>query len=222
MTGSQRTCRTPWWTPGPSLDWEVVFFNQVAKSPLPEYKRRWFRSDAFRRAISDAIHRDDIARIVYRGHARPAAGPVSVTNRFWRNAALKAARLVRSGTRWTCSSANGFYRSGGALFDHDGHQVEFSMITNAGNKLHERTLALIQQDLAQIGVQFNVVTLDFPSLVERISRSFNYEAVLMAFHKRGSGSQRADEHLAERGGEPSMESQPENAGDRRGRPRSTN
>ena len=55
------------------------------------------------------------------------------------------------------------------------------MITNAGNKLHERMLVLIQQDLARLGIQLNVVTLDFPSLVERISRTFNYEAVLMAF-----------------------------------------
>jgi peptide/nickel transport system substrate-binding protein len=59
---------------GPSLDWEVVFFNQVASSPLPDYKRRWFRSEEFRRAISEAINRDDIVRVVYRGHAKPAAG----------------------------------------------------------------------------------------------------------------------------------------------------
>ncbi len=42
-------------------------------------------------------------------------------------------------------------------------------------------LALIQQDLAKLGIQLNVVVLDFPSLIERISRSFNYESVLMAF-----------------------------------------
>jgi peptide/nickel transport system substrate-binding protein len=65
--------------------------------------------------------------------------------------------------------------------DRDGHKVEFSMITNAGNKLHERMLTLIQQDLAKVGIQLNVVVLDFPSLIERISRSFNYESVLMAF-----------------------------------------
>jgi peptide/nickel transport system substrate-binding protein len=42
-------------------------------------------------------------------------------------------------------------------------------------------LALIQQDLARLGIQLNVVVLDFPSLIERISRTFNYESVLMAF-----------------------------------------
>ncbi len=164
---------------GPSLDWEVVFFNQVATSPLPDYKRHWFRSDEFRRAISEAINREDICRVVYRGHARPAIGPASVSNHFWLNASLKP-------TAYSVSAAlarlqrDGFHRSGEALVDRDGHKVEFSMITNAGNKLHERTLALIQQDLAKLGIQLNVVVLDFPSLIERISRSFNYESVLMA------------------------------------------
>jgi peptide/nickel transport system substrate-binding protein len=165
---------------GPSLDWEVVFFNQLATSPLPEYKRRWFRSDEFRRAISDAINREDICRIVYHGHAKPAAGPVSPSNHFWQNAALKPPAYSVS-TAISRLQRDGFHRSGDALLDRDGHKVEFSMITNAGSKLHERTLALIQQDLAKLGVQLNVVTLDFPSLIERISRSFNYESVLMAF-----------------------------------------
>jgi len=165
---------------GPSLDWEVVFFNQLANSPLPDYKRQWFRSDEFRAAISEAINRDDLCRIVYRGHAQPARGPVSVANRFWLNADLKPPVYSSTSALAKLQQA-GFHSSGGALFDRGGHKVEFSMITNAGNKLHERMLALIQQDLAKIGIQLNVVTLDFPSLIERISKNFNYESVLMAF-----------------------------------------
>ncbi|HEV2690931.1 MAG TPA: ABC transporter substrate-binding protein [Bryobacteraceae bacterium] len=164
---------------GPSLDWEVVFFNQVANAPLPDYKRKWFRSDAFRRAVSGAINRDDLCRVVYRGHAKPAVGPVSVGNRFWLNAALQPHAYSVNGAL-ALLQQDGFHRAGDALLDHDGHKVEFSMITNAGNKLHERMLAMIQQDLAKVGIQLNVVILDFPSLIERISKSFNYEAVLMA------------------------------------------
>jgi peptide/nickel transport system substrate-binding protein len=165
---------------GPSLDWEIAFFNQVENAPLPEYKRRWFRSDDFRRAISEGIRRDDMVRIVYRGHARAAVGPVSVANRFWLNTAIQPPSGSESAVLALLEHA-GFRRSGSTLLDHDGNRVEFSMITNAGNKLHERMLALIQQDLARFGIQLNVVTLDFPSLIERISRTFNYEAVLMAF-----------------------------------------
>jgi peptide/nickel transport system substrate-binding protein len=39
--------------------------------------------------------------------------------------------------------------------------------------------ALIQQDLAGSGIMLNVVTLDFPSLIERITRTFDYEACLL-------------------------------------------
>jgi peptide/nickel transport system substrate-binding protein len=157
-----------------------VFFNQVAASPLPEYKRRWFRSEEFRRAISEAIHREDLVRVVYRGHAQPAAGPVSSANRFWRNAALKPLAYAPDAAL-SLLQQQGFHRSGNILFDREGHKVEFSMITNAGNRLHERMLALIQQDLGKLGIELHVLSLDFPSLIERISRSFDYESVLMAF-----------------------------------------
>jgi peptide/nickel transport system substrate-binding protein len=165
---------------GPSLDWEVIFFNQVSRAPIPAYKVKWFRSSAFRRAISGAINRDDLCRIVYKGHAKPAAGPISISNRFWLNTALKP-HPYSPGDALARLEKDGFRRSGNTLTDRDGHAVEFSMITNAGNKAHERMLALIQQDLAKIGIRLNLVVLDFSSLAERISRSFDYEACLMAF-----------------------------------------
>jgi peptide/nickel transport system substrate-binding protein len=68
---------------GASLDSEFLWFNQAAGAPLPEYKKAWFASKDFRRALSSAINRDDICRVVYRGHALPAAGPVSPANRVW-------------------------------------------------------------------------------------------------------------------------------------------
>jgi peptide/nickel transport system substrate-binding protein len=40
---------------------------------------------------------------------------------------------------------------------------------------------MIQQDLGGIGIRLNVVTLDFASLIERITRSFNYESCLLGF-----------------------------------------
>ena len=74
---------------GASLDWEVVFFNQVARAPIPDYKKRWFQSPAFRLAVSEAINREDLCKVVYHGHARPAAGPVSPSNPEWVNPGLK-------------------------------------------------------------------------------------------------------------------------------------
>ena len=163
---------------GPSLDSEEMWFNEVASAPLPEYKKAWFRSQNFRRAISEAINREDLCRIVFDGHARPAVGPVSPANRFWFNQALRPHPFrPQESLQWL--ERDGFHMAGNELRDTEGHLVEFSLITNAGNKARERMAAMIQQDLARIGVRLNVVPLDFPSLIERITRTFNYEACLL-------------------------------------------
>jgi peptide/nickel transport system substrate-binding protein len=163
---------------GASLDSEQMWFNQVPSSPLPAYKKAWFTSTNFRRAISEAINREDMARIAFRGHARPAVGPVSPANKFWFNSKLQAHPFDQKSALQRLSQ-DGFHLQDGVLRDHDGHAVEFSVITNAGNKYRERMATMIQQDLSGIGIKLNVVTLDFPSLIERITSNFNYEACLL-------------------------------------------
>ncbi len=163
---------------GPSLESEQMWFNQVAASPLAAYKKTWFRSRNFRRAISEAINRQDICRVVYRGHAGPGIGPVSPANRFWFNQKLKAHPFSPQEALRRLEQ-EGFRREAGLLRDREGHPVEFSVITNSGNRSRERMAAMIQQDLEPLGIRLNVVTLDFPSLIERISRTFDYEACLL-------------------------------------------
>ena len=165
---------------GASLDSEFLWFNQAAGAPLREYKKAWFGSKEFRRAISSAINRDDICRVVYHGHALPAAGPVSPADRFWFRSGLEPHRTDPAAALRGLQSA-GFRNTGGALYDRGGHRVEFSVITNAGNKARERMAAMIQQDLAQLGIRLNVVTLDLPSLLERIGRTSDYESCLLGF-----------------------------------------
>ena len=163
---------------GASLDSEQLWFNQVAKSPIPAYKKNWFRSASFRRAISQAINRDDLGRVVYHGHAQPAIGPFSPANKFWFNSKLKP-QTYSSDAALKSLQDDGFRMENGTLKDKDGNAVVFSIITNSGNKARERMAVLIQDDLQKIGVHVNVVTLDFPSLIERMTQSFDYEAILL-------------------------------------------
>jgi peptide/nickel transport system substrate-binding protein len=169
---------------GPSLDSEQMWFNEVAKAPLPPYKKNWFRSAAFRRAISQTINRDDLARVVFRGHAQPAVGPVSTANKFWFNARLKP-QAYSSDAALKSLQAEGFRLENGALKDKEGNAVVFSIITNSGNKARERMATLIQEDLQKVGIHVNVVTLDFPSLIERMTQSFDYEAILLGLTNVG-------------------------------------
>lgn len=169
---------------GPSLDSEQMWFNEVARAPIPGYKKDWFRSTAFRVAISEAINRQDLSRIVFRGHAQPAIGPVSPANKFWFNAKLKpqtySPDLALKGLE-----SDGFRLENGTLKDKNGNAVEFSIITNSGNKYREEMATMIQDDLQKIGVHVNVVTLDFPSLIARMTQTFDYEAILLGLTNVG-------------------------------------
>jgi peptide/nickel transport system substrate-binding protein len=163
---------------GPSLDSEQMWFNQVAKAPIAAHKLQWFRSQAFRRAISESINREDLARVAFSSHAKPAMGPVSPANRLWFDAALKPIPYDTADALRRLQQ-DGFHLDQNVLRDKEGHEVEFSIMTNAGNKYRERMATMIQQDLGKIGIKVNVLTLDFPSMIERMTQSFNYEAALL-------------------------------------------
>jgi peptide/nickel transport system substrate-binding protein len=163
---------------GPTLDSEFLWFNQSKRAPLREPAREWFISAAFRRAISLAINRADLCRVVYRGHASAAGGPVSPANRLWFRAGNTPDAYDPKAALELLQQA-GFRSRDGVLRDARGNAVEFSIVTNAGSKTRERLAAMIQADLKKIGVRINVVTLDFPSLLERITRNLNYEACLL-------------------------------------------
>jgi len=163
---------------GPSLDSEMMWFNQASEASIASYKLEWFRSRNFRQAVSLSINRADLCKVVYGGHAIPARGPVSPANKYWFNTQLPQARFDQEDALRLLQE-DGFRLVDGRLVDRGGHPVQFSIITNAGNRLRERMVSMIQADLRAIGMQVNVVTLDFPSLIQRISEAFNYEAAML-------------------------------------------
>jgi peptide/nickel transport system substrate-binding protein len=163
---------------GPSLEGEMLWFNQNPTAPIPEYRKAWFRSRNFRQAISHAIRRDDLCRVVYRGHASAGVGPFSPANRFWFNQALRSPAFDLAEAK-RLLAADGFRMAGSALRDRDGNAVEFSVATSSGNRSRERIAAMLQQDLAALGIKLNIVPLDFPSLLERIGKTSTYESCLL-------------------------------------------
>jgi peptide/nickel transport system substrate-binding protein len=163
---------------GTGLDGEEMWFNQTATAPLPDFKKKWFQTTEFRRAISQAINRADLSRVVFAGYATPAFGPVSPSNQFWFNSALPAPKHDPQAALALLARV-GFRLKNEALEDSLGNRVEFTLITNSGNIAREKMATMIQQDLSDIGIKVKVVTLDFPSLIERITHTFDYEACLL-------------------------------------------
>ena len=164
---------------GPAFENEMLWFNMKPDSPIEDYKKAWFQSRNFRRAIAESIHPDDIVKLVYQGRATPAAGIISRANQFWLKQGLMPHPFDPASARKRLTQDGFKVVAGKPLIDREGHAVEFSLVTSSGGKTRTRIAAILQDDLAKIGIKLNIVPLDFPSLLERIGRTANYEAVLM-------------------------------------------
>ncbi|MGB6692443.1 MAG: ABC transporter substrate-binding protein [Terracidiphilus sp.] len=163
---------------GPSLNTEQMWFNQAPGAPIPAWEKSWFQNRAFRVAVSQAIHRDDLARIAYLGHATPAYSFISPANTEWYDHQMSAPHTDVAAAKAGLAKA-GLHLNSGVLKDSTGHAVKFSILTNAGNAARSKMATLIQQDLAALGMQVNVVALDFPALIERLMHTQDYEACLL-------------------------------------------
>ena len=163
---------------GPSLNTEQMWFNQAPSAPLPQWEKSWFQSRVFRVAVAQAIHRADLARLAYEGHATPAYTFISPANVVWYDRNISAPHEDVGAARSGLARA-GFRLRGSQLEDAAGHPVRFSILTNAGNAARLRMATLIQQDLAALGMEVTVVTLDFPALIERLMNTQDYEACLL-------------------------------------------
>jgi peptide/nickel transport system substrate-binding protein len=163
---------------GPSLNTEQMWFNQAQGSPLPEWEKAWFQSQVFRIAVSKAIHRADLARIAYQGHATPAYSFISPANAAWYDRGLSAPQEDVAAA--TAALAKAGFRLNGSVFQGAlGHPVNFSILTNNGNAARMKMATLIQEDLKALGIGVTVVALDFPALIERLMHTQDYEACLL-------------------------------------------
>jgi peptide/nickel transport system substrate-binding protein len=69
----------------------------------------------------------------------------------------------------------------GYLVDNAGHQVEFTLLTNTGNSVNLAMCTAAQEDLKKVGVKVIVTPVEFNSLVERMRKTYDWEANLLAF-----------------------------------------
>jgi peptide/nickel transport system substrate-binding protein len=164
---------------GPSLRSERLWFNLGPEAPIEEHKKAWFADVRFRRAVSLAIDRRGMARVVFSGRATPAAGPVSPANFRWHDETLPQAAYDPEAARSLLAQAGFGWDGEGRLRDREGREVSFTILTGAGNAAGPRMGAFIQEDLAKIGIHAATVVVEGSSLMARITGSFDYDACLL-------------------------------------------
>ena len=172
---------------GPGLNTDHLWFNlnegaKDGKAVLDPVKLAWFTDVRFRRAISYAIDRESIANSILQGLATPLYGFVSPGNRAW--AATDIPRID-----YNLDKARAILREAGfqlrgseqqpELFDAKGNRVEFTLIAPVENEIRVRMAAVIQEDLARLGIKMQVAPIEFQALTARWQQSFDYDAMLL-------------------------------------------
>jgi peptide/nickel transport system substrate-binding protein len=167
---------------GPGLEYNFLFFNlnDLSSKGLPDIakKQAWFQDQRFRQAVSAAIDRDGIVRLVYNGRATAIWDQVTPGNKLWvdENVAHPPRSLDRA--RQLLQSA-GFSWKDGNLVDPHGNPVEFSILSSSSNAQRLKIATIIQDDLTQLGMAVQVVPLEFHAMVDRLQNSYSYEAAVM-------------------------------------------
>jgi len=167
---------------GPGFEYSFLFFNlsPAAEGSALAARQAVWRRAAFRKAVSEAIDREAIVRLVYRGYASALGSPVAAGNRPWidsrlappaRSVAKARALLAADGFRWSKK---------GALLDPGGRPVAFTMIASSTNPERTEMAALIQADLKELGIAAEVAPLEFRSLADRVTRTRDFDACISA------------------------------------------
>jgi peptide/nickel transport system substrate-binding protein len=168
---------------GPSTEYNFLLFNlndlSAHKAPEIEPKQAWFRDLRFRQAVSAAIDREGIVRLAYGGRGTPLWGNVSPGNRLWVNTSIPHPARSLDTAQQLLKAAGFSWNASGSLLDPAGKPVEFSIIVASSNSQRMQMATIIQNDLSKLGMQVNVVPLEFRALLQRVFQTCNYEATIL-------------------------------------------
>ncbi|HEV7519736.1 MAG TPA: ABC transporter substrate-binding protein [Candidatus Angelobacter sp.] len=168
---------------GPGLEYNFLMFNlnDDIEGRLPEIarKQKWFRDVRFRQAISAAIDRASIVRLVYRSRGAALATHVSPGNKAWFNSSIPVPVRSSSQARELLKAAGFSWKTDNTLVDASGQSVEFSIVVSSSNAQRNQIATLVQADLKAIGIAAHVVPIEGRSANDRLLNSHDYEAILM-------------------------------------------
>jgi peptide/nickel transport system substrate-binding protein len=168
---------------GAGLEFDFLFFNLNPPGEAPAAlaaQQAWFRDARFRQAVSLAIDRQAMVRLVFGGRATALATHVTPGVKLWKNTDIKLPARSPAEARKRLDAAG--FRAGadGELRDHGGRAVEFTLLVSSAKPERMQMAAMIQQDLKELGIEVRVAGMESRTLQDRVLTSKNYEACLLA------------------------------------------
>lgn len=170
--------------PGLTTDYIIPNLNEAGQSGKPgpdPVKSAWFTDVRFRRALSYAIDRDSICSSTLQGLATPLYSFVSPGNHLWDAPDLPHPTYDLNRAKALLAEAGFNMRGTDAapeLYDAKGNRVEFTLLVPVESEPRKAEAAVIQQDLARLGMRVQVAPMDTGEMTRRLSESFDFDTIL--------------------------------------------
>lgn len=172
---------------GPGLGVDHFWFNLNTSAPdgkplSNQVKRAWFADKRFRQAIAAAVDRDSIATNTLQGLATPLHGFVSPASKVWAKKDLANINYDLAAAERSLAES-GFQKRGAPerpiLYDAQNNAVEFSLAVQIESEPRKLMAAVIQQDLAKLGIKMSVVPIETKALMDKWTKTYDYDAILL-------------------------------------------
>jgi len=139
-----------------------------------------FQDKKVRQALTTAINRESIVEGVLLGLGQVAYTPYK-PDTFWYNDNVKKFPYDPAKAKEMLAEAGWKDTDGDGILDKDGKPFEFTILTNQGNQLRERSATIVQRDLRKVGIRVKIRTVEWAAFLKNFINKRNFEACLLGW-----------------------------------------
>ena len=157
--------------------------NSQGKPFVNSIKSRWFNDLAFRKAVAYAIDRKRMKTNIYRGIGELQHSPIAEQSPYYLSPkqGLKTYSYNPQKARKILTDAGFQYNSQQQLLDKDGNLVKFNILVKSEDQSRIALAVQVEEDLKNIGIQTDLQTLSFNTVLQKILAKRDWECYVGNF-----------------------------------------
>ena len=140
-----------------------------------------FTDKRVRQAFACAIHKKEIIDGVLFGLGQEATGPYK-PGTWVHNPDVKRYPYDPQQAKALLAEAGWKDADGDGVLEKEGRKFSFTVLTNAGNESRAKTAAIIQQNLAAVGVKMEIRTLEWAAFINEFVDKRKFDAVILGWN----------------------------------------